>query len=165
MDSHFFLMCTVIPYVNNPLRNGSRTTLPPCFNRLKIWRFVHKIVSLCELGVFDFCGVARLNCTISQRYGCDRNWEKHCGSNDFLDPDSVLMVNLKFVECATRQAAQSVGHKLRSCTTDIRTVRITHPDDGRPLLLVDTPGFDDTVKSDVEILIMIADYLVKMCAI
>ena len=85
--------------------------------------------------------------------------------NDVSDPDSVLMVNSKFVECATRQAAQSVGHKLRSCTTDIRTVRITHPGDGRPLLLVDTPGFDDTVKSDVEILIMIADYIVKMCAI
>jgi hypothetical protein len=69
---------------------------------------------------------------------------------------------LKFIECATRQNGQSVGHSLRSHTADIRTVRTTHPNGGRPVVFVDTPGFDDTVKSDVEILSTIADWLVKM---
>ena len=39
------------------------------------------------------------------------------------------------------------------------TFEVSHLNDGRPVVLVDTPGFDDTYKS--EILTMIADWLVK----
>ena len=46
-----------------------------------------------------------------------------------------------------------VGHDLESCTAEVSMVRI---DD---VVLVDTPGFDDTNKTDREILIMIADWL------
>jgi acyl-CoA-binding protein len=35
-----------------------------------------------------------------------------------------------------------------------------HPGDRHPVVFVDTPGFDDTFKSDVEILSMIAEWLV-----
>jgi hypothetical protein len=35
--------------------------------------------------------------------------------------------------------------------------------DGRPVVFVDTPGFDDTYKSDMEILTMIANWLVRTC--
>jgi len=66
-----------------------------------------------------------------------------------------------FIECATRQDGQTVGHKLRSFTSEIRTVRITHPKNNRKVVFVDTPGFDDTTKTDVEILSMIADWLVQ----
>jgi len=66
-----------------------------------------------------------------------------------------------FIEHATRQDGRTIGHKLRSFTTAIRTVRYTHPVDGYPVLFVDTPGFDDTDKSDLEILTIIADWLVK----
>ena len=31
--------------------------------------------------------------------------------------------------------------------------------DGRKIILIDTPGFDDTNKSEVEILKLIADFL------
>lgn len=31
--------------------------------------------------------------------------------------------------------------------------------DGRPVILIDTPGFDDTTKSDTDILKMIAGFL------
>ena len=31
-------------------------------------------------------------------------------------------------------------------------VGVTHPTDGHPVVFVDTPGFDDTVKSDLAIL-------------
>ena len=46
-----------------------------------------------------------------------------------------------------------VGHDLESCTTELSMVKI---DD---IVLVDTPGFDDTNKTDREILSMIADWL------
>jgi hypothetical protein len=69
---------------------------------------------------------------------------------------------LKFIECATCQNGQTVGHSLRSRTADIRAVRATHPKGGYPVVFVDTPGFDDTVKSDVEILSAIADWLVTV---
>jgi len=66
-----------------------------------------------------------------------------------------------FIDCAARQDGQTIGHKLRSFTSDIRTVRIDHSTLGS-VVFVDTPGFDDTTKSDVEILTMIANWLVKV---
>jgi len=69
------------------------------------------------------------------------------------------VTNLQFIECATRQDGRTVGHKLRSFTAGIQTARTAHPTDGYPVLFVDTPGFDDTSKSDMEILGMIADFL------
>jgi len=53
------------------------------------------------------------------------------------------------------------GHGLESQTSDIQPVRANHPVTGDPVVLVETPGFDDSVKSDVEILTMIADWLMK----
>jgi len=66
-----------------------------------------------------------------------------------------------FIECATRQDGRTVGHKLRSFTADIRTVRFNHPTDGYPVVFVDTPGFEATSRSDMETLSMIADWLVQ----
>ena len=71
------------------------------------------------------------------------------------------MIPLKFINYATGQDGQNIGHKLRTFTTDIRTVRVDHPILGS-VVFVDTPGFDDTFKSDVEILTTIADWLVKV---
>jgi len=50
---------------------------------------------------------------------------------------------------------------LPRATADICTARIPHPTNGHPHLFVDIPGFDDTFKSDTEILSLIADFLVK----
>jgi hypothetical protein len=53
-----------------------------------------------------------------------------------------------------------VGHDLESCTTEISIVKFQCPErSDLDVLFVDTPGFDDTNKSDVEILNMIADWL------
>lgn len=55
-----------------------------------------------------------------------------------------------------------VGHDLQSCTSSIQHVIIPHPtDSGRRIILVDTPGFDDTYVDDAEILRRIALWLAR----
>lgn len=49
------------------------------------------------------------------------------------------------------------GHGLESCTQDIETVECKIG--GCSVTLVDTPGFDDSKRSDTEILTLIADWL------
>lgn len=46
-----------------------------------------------------------------------------------------------------------IGHSLESCTQEIGMVKV------QDVVLVDTPGFDDTEKTDREVLTMIADWL------
>ncbi|KAH7925384.1 hypothetical protein BV22DRAFT_1129049 [Leucogyrophana mollusca] len=55
-----------------------------------------------------------------------------------------------FINSAARSAdATVVGHTLTSCTSDIQRVPCTHPGDpARRVILVDTPGFDDTYVDD-----------------
>ena len=52
---------------------------------------------------------------------------------------------------------------MESCTTDITPVVVEIPNnpffDGRRLIVVDTPGFDDTNGNDLEILRRIALWL------
>jgi len=66
-----------------------------------------------------------------------------------------------FIECATGQDSQTVGHSLRSGTSDVRAIRATHPTDGYSVVFVDTPGFNGPSQSDVQILSMITNFLVK----
>lgn len=51
-----------------------------------------------------------------------------------------------------------IGHGLESCTARVQTAD-PFILDGRSVTLIDTPGFDDTNKSDVDILKMIAMFL------
>jgi GTPase Era involved in 16S rRNA processing len=52
-----------------------------------------------------------------------------------------------------------IGHRLLSCTDEVRAVRCQHPSKDGDIVLVDTPGFDDTFKSDAQILEQIANWL------
>jgi len=53
-----------------------------------------------------------------------------------------------------------VGHKLESCTSNVSSFRISIPEFAfGDLVFVDTPGFDDSHKSDVDILKLVADWL------
>ncbi|KXN84717.1 hypothetical protein AN958_12144 [Leucoagaricus sp. SymC.cos] len=58
-------------------------------------------------------------------------------------------------------ADQGIGHDLMSCTNEIKAmrVRVTREDEDIDVVLVDTPGFDDTYKSDYEILQMISEWI------
>ncbi|KIM86840.1 hypothetical protein PILCRDRAFT_317843 [Piloderma croceum F 1598] len=66
-----------------------------------------------------------------------------------------------FINVAARRDGHTVGHGLESQTSDIRTVPENSSTSGQSVVLVETPGFDDSSKSDEEILTMIADWLMK----
>lgn len=51
-----------------------------------------------------------------------------------------------------------VSDHLGSCTQEVEVGSIFELD-GRPVTLIDTPGFDDTNKSDVEVLMVIIAFL------
>ena len=51
-----------------------------------------------------------------------------------------------------------VGKGLRSCTGAVQVAGSFNLD-GRRVVLIDTPGFDDTVRSDTDVLKMIAAFL------
>ena len=63
----------------------------------------------------------------------------------------------QFINLASGSSLR-VGDDLESCTADVQLAdKFTL--DGRPVTLIDTPGFDDTAVSDTEILKMIAAFL------
>ncbi|KAF8132018.1 P-loop containing nucleoside triphosphate hydrolase protein [Boletus edulis] len=64
-----------------------------------------------------------------------------------------------FIRRASGHDDQGIGHELRSCTQNVLGIRFQDQESGRHVVLVDTPGFDDTFKSDLEILNMISDWL------
>jgi hypothetical protein len=71
-------------------------------------------------------------------------------------------MGLQFVNAVSGRTAMEVGHGLDSCTTLLTpiVVDITKGSfKGRRLVLVDTPGFDDTSRDDSEILHRIALWL------
>jgi hypothetical protein len=89
-------------------------------------------------------------------------------SRQFSSKDRIVVVmgptgagKSTFIDCATSQGGKNVGHSWKSETSQVRSVSVSHPTDRQPVVFVDTPGFDDTFKSDTEILSMIADWLVK----
>ena len=51
-----------------------------------------------------------------------------------------------------------VGEGLESCTDDVHVSQVFDLD-GRRVTLLDTPGFDDTNKSDTDILAVITAFL------
>jgi predicted GTPase len=70
---------------------------------------------------------------------------------------------LKIIDTLTNQPGRRAGSRLESCTTEVRAVRLfNHPVHDNHLVFVDTPGFDDTNKSDLEILQMISNWLQKV---
>ncbi|KAG6330191.1 hypothetical protein ID866_8898 [Astraeus odoratus] len=62
-----------------------------------------------------------------------------------------------FINQATKVADVGVFHELTSPTNEIRAFKGMV--DECPVILVDTPGFDDTKKSELEILELISDWL------
>ncbi|PSR73053.1 hypothetical protein PHLCEN_2v11075 [Hermanssonia centrifuga] len=66
-------------------------------------------------------------------------------------------MHVQFVNLVSGSHLQ-VGEGLLSCTPSVQTSQ-TFALFGRRIMLIDTPGFDDTTKSDTEVLKMIASSL------
>lgn len=69
----------------------------------------------------------------------------------------VIVRDRQFINLASNSNLRTSG-SLRSCT-DTVSATVQFDVDGRKVILVDTPGFDDTTKSDSDILKLIADFL------
>ncbi|KAH0829010.1 hypothetical protein J3R83DRAFT_2463 [Lanmaoa asiatica] len=65
----------------------------------------------------------------------------------------------QFIRSASGHDTQGVGHGLKSFTSQVLAIRFWDQECRRYVVLVDTPGFDDTFKSDLDILNMISDWL------
>ncbi|EKM78776.1 hypothetical protein AGABI1DRAFT_75265 [Agaricus bisporus var. burnettii JB137-S8] len=67
-----------------------------------------------------------------------------------------------FIDVLTGQIGKRSGHLLESYTTDLRASLVKdYNGTGANLVMVDTPGFDDTNKPDTEILSIISNWLEK----
>lgn len=77
----------------------------------------------------------------------------------FIHPSLVhrLMTSNKFINIVSGSNLR-IGRGLQSCTSVIQIARPFNMD-GRTINLIDTPGFDDTTKSDADVLRMIAAFL------
>ncbi|KAI6102047.1 P-loop containing nucleoside triphosphate hydrolase protein [Pisolithus croceorrhizus] len=62
-----------------------------------------------------------------------------------------------FIANATKREGMGVGHSLISCTSEIKATKFEV--EGSSVVLVDTPGFNGTNKSDREVLKLISDWL------
>ena len=83
----------------------------------------------------------------------ERQRSIHCSGSQL---HSCLPGPIQFVNLAGGSNFQ-VGDDLESCTDRVQPYRFTLDD--YDVTLVDLPGFDDTNKSDSDLLIMIANYL------
>ena len=70
---------------------------------------------------------------------------------------------MQFINNLVGEDVVAVGQTMESCTADITEVVVEIPNNpffnGRRLIVVDTPGFDDTKGDDLEILRRIALWL------
>ncbi|KAK9784610.1 putative P-loop containing nucleoside triphosphate hydrolase protein [Seiridium cardinale] len=63
-----------------------------------------------------------------------------------------------FISQCTEEEVK-VGHDLESCTQDVGVYRCHFPNSAANVYLIDTPGFDDTNRSDTDVLKGIAEWL------
>jgi len=62
-----------------------------------------------------------------------------------------------FIQTASKVDSINVGHDFKSCTAEVVPYRFTR--NGYDITLIDTPGFNDTLRSETEVLKEIAGWL------
>jgi hypothetical protein len=99
-----------------------------------------------------------------QRHGSYWGGKEHRASSANVPPIFVDSLSPKFINEFLGKKVMKVNHGLHSCTQEVECATITLPADhenwpNRRLVLVDTPGFDDTERGEHEILRKIAVWL------
>ncbi|KAH0828987.1 hypothetical protein J3R83DRAFT_2432 [Lanmaoa asiatica] len=69
------------------------------------------------------------------------------------------LIRSQFIRSASGRDTQGVGHELKSFTSQVLAIKFWDQEYKQNVVLVDTPGFNDTFKSDLDILSMISDWL------
>ncbi|TFK19338.1 P-loop containing nucleoside triphosphate hydrolase protein [Coprinopsis marcescibilis] len=110
-----------------------------------------------------------------QRDGKQGDYIQKESSDDIIIPimGPTGVGKSSFINAVTGRADATVGHELKSCTRDLQAVKMPMPLDfaekyprlsSRNIVLVDTPGFDDTYADDSEILRRISLWLASCYA-
>jgi predicted GTPase len=70
---------------------------------------------------------------------------------------------LQFIKLVTKDPSIVIGDSLESETFEVQSYRFRDPTSGRTMIMVDTPGFDDSREgvTDTEILKRVANFLIK----
>jgi len=74
----------------------------------------------------------------------------------------VYLSSTQIINVATGWNEHTVRHGLQSEKSGIWAVHMNHPKTDNPVTFIDMPGLHDTYMSDIGILTMIAEWLVKM---
>jgi len=64
-----------------------------------------------------------------------------------------------FISRATGRGDLKIGHDIDSCTQEVTPIIFDL--NGQRITLIDTPGFDDSERSDTDILTLVANYMAK----
>jgi len=80
------------------------------------------------------------------------------GNSSPMAPTLMIWCIDQFVNRATNSEAFLVGSGLHSCTSEIQ-VSPQFLVGGHPVVLIDTPGFNDTVTDDADVLKNISAFL------
>ncbi|KAK4208099.1 P-loop containing nucleoside triphosphate hydrolase protein [Rhypophila decipiens] len=67
-----------------------------------------------------------------------------------------------FISRATGRQDLLIGYDIDSCTQQV--IPVTYSINGRTVTLIDTPGFDDSQRSELSILQLVADYMERTYA-
>ncbi|KAG6332732.1 hypothetical protein ID866_6357 [Astraeus odoratus] len=87
-----------------------------------------------------------------------------------LAHDDIIIVTVgptgsaksSFINIASGSHCDTVGHSLVSRTCEVSAVKYTDDESGQRIVLVDTPGLNNTSKGDLEVQAMISQWLRSM---
>jgi hypothetical protein len=97
-----------------------------------------------------------------QSHGSDWRWKD---DSMFTSPNMQTKNLIPFTQFINTASGSTlpIGKGLDSCTSEVQE-SAQFELDGRLVTLIDTPGFDDSALSDVDVLEMIAAFLSARCA-
>jgi len=92
-------------------------------------------------------------------------------ASDMRKTDTLILVmgqtgvgKSNFINVAANENVMSVSDSLHSCTKKVKHVVCPHPDDpARRIVLVDTPGLDDTYADDFYVVSRIVEWMRASC--
>lgn len=93
---------------------------------------------------------------VNQRYGLPWKHGIHLSIHRVAEHWVVQFINL------VSGSTLSVSDGLKSCTSEVLESRPFALSDDQSVILIDTPGFDDTTRPDTDIISTISTYLANM---